>query len=150
MRKLWAIGRKDLIVLFRDRAALILMLAAPLALTVGLGLVTGGCPGGQPGLRGIPWVVVNLDQGPLGAGLTDLLRDDDLQSLLEPAFLDDPAEARRQVEEDAAAAAILIPQGFSAGVLPDAGGAVGPPAAVELGPNAGRPTGSALLASPRG
>ena len=51
MRKLWAIGRKDLIVLFRDRAALILMLAAPLALTVGLGLVTGGFSGGQTGLR---------------------------------------------------------------------------------------------------
>src|SRR3990170_1141042 len=147
MRKLWAIGRKDLIVLFRDRAALILMLAAPLALTVGLGLVTGGFSGGQTGLRDIPLVVVNLDQGPLGAGLTDLLQDDDLQSLLEPAFLDDPAEARRQVEEDAAAAAILIPQGFSAGVLPDAGGAVGPPAAIELIQNPGRPTGSAIVAS---
>ena len=147
MRKLWAIGRKDLIVLFRDRAALILMLAAPLALTVGLGLVTGGFSGGQTGLRDIPLVVVNLDQGPLGAGLTDLLQDDDLQSLLEPVFLDDPAEARRQVEEDAAAAAILIPQGFSAGVLPDAGGAVGPPEAIEFIQNPGRPTGSAIVAS---
>src|SRR3972149_3796670 len=73
MRKLWAIGRKDLIVLFRDRAALILMLAAPLALTVGPGLVTGGFSGGQTGLRGIPLVVGHLAPGPLGAGLADLL-----------------------------------------------------------------------------
>src|SRR3990170_1273745 len=103
MRRLWTIGRKDLVVLFRDRAALILMLAAPLALTVGLGLVTGSFSGGgQSGLRDIPVIVVNLDRGTLGEGLVDLLQDDDLQSLLEPAFLDDPAEARRQVDEDTA------------------------------------------------
>ena len=70
MHKLWTIGRKDLVVLFRDRAALILMLAAPLALTVGLGMVTGSFSGGgQTGLRDIPLIVVNLDQGPLGEGL---------------------------------------------------------------------------------
>ena len=42
MSKLFIIGFKDLRIMFRDRAALILMLAAPFVLTLGLGLVTGG------------------------------------------------------------------------------------------------------------
>ena len=41
MRKILLIGWKDVILAFRDRAALILMLAAPFVLTVGLGAVTG-------------------------------------------------------------------------------------------------------------
>ena len=149
MRRLWAIGRKDLVVLFRDRAALILMLAAPFALTLGLGIVTGSFSSGDQGeLREIPVVVVNLDQGPLGEKLADLLRDPDLQSLLEPAGLEDPVEARRQVEADKAAAAILIPPGFSAGVLPDpVSGAVGPSSAIEVVQNPGRPTSAAVVTS---
>lgn len=148
MRKLWAIGWKDLVILFRDRAALILMLAAPLALTIGLGVVTGNfSPGGGSGLQDIPLVVVNLDQGPLGEGLVELFEDDDLQALLEPSFVKDPVAARRMVDEDASAAAVLIPAGFSAGILPDMAGAIGPPAAIELVQNPGRPTSSAILAS---
>src|SRR4030067_11562 len=86
MRKLWTIGRKDLVVLFRDRAALILMLAAPLALTVGLGIVTGSFSGG--GRRGL-----------------------------------------------------------RAGPLRPPGGTGGPPAAIELVQNPGRPTSAAIIAS---
>jgi hypothetical protein len=67
--------------------------------------------------------------------------------LLEPSLLEDFAEARRQVEQDGAAAAILIPQGFSAGVLPDAGGTIGAPVAIELVQNPGRPTSAAVVAS---
>ncbi len=48
MKKILQIGWKDLRVIFRDRAALILMLLAPFAMTVGMGLVTGtlGSTGG--------------------------------------------------------------------------------------------------------
>ena len=41
MKKIFLIGWKDVILAFRDRAALILMLAAPFLLTLGLGFVTG-------------------------------------------------------------------------------------------------------------
>ena len=41
MKKILQIGWKDLRVIFRDRAALILMLVAPLAMTIGMGSVTG-------------------------------------------------------------------------------------------------------------
>lgn len=41
MLKTFLIGLKDVRLAFRDRAALIFMLAAPFVLTLGLGLVTG-------------------------------------------------------------------------------------------------------------
>ena len=41
MKKALLIGLKDLIIVARDRTALLLMLAAPFALALGLGLVTG-------------------------------------------------------------------------------------------------------------
>ena len=47
MLKLLTIGWKDLIVTFRDRAALIMMLAAPFVLTLGMGAVTGAFSDGS-------------------------------------------------------------------------------------------------------
>ena len=41
MRKLLLIGLKDVRLVFRDRAALLLMLVAPFALTIGMGFITG-------------------------------------------------------------------------------------------------------------
>ena len=41
MKKVFIIGWKDLIIIFRDRGALLLMLGAPLVLAMGMGLVTG-------------------------------------------------------------------------------------------------------------
>ena len=40
MRKLFLIALKDLRLIFRDRSALVLMLAAPFVLTLGMGAVT--------------------------------------------------------------------------------------------------------------
>ena len=47
MRKLFLIAFKDFKLIFRDRAALILMLLAPFALTIGMGFVTGRFSGGR-------------------------------------------------------------------------------------------------------
>ena len=66
MKKILQIGWKDLRVIFRDRAALILMLLAPFALTLGLGLVTGSLGSGSSGLSQVPVIVVNLDQNDPG------------------------------------------------------------------------------------
>jgi uncharacterized phage infection (PIP) family protein YhgE len=63
MKKILIIGWKDLIIIFRDKAALIMMLAAPLTLTVGLGFVTGSYSDNDSnGIRDIPVAVVNLDE----------------------------------------------------------------------------------------
>ena len=41
MKKIINIAWKDLIIIFRDPASLLLMLGAPFLLTLGMGLVTG-------------------------------------------------------------------------------------------------------------
>lgn len=66
MKKILQIGWKDLRVIFRDRAALILMLLAPFVLTVAMGLVTGSLGSSSSGIEKVSVVVVNLDQGDLG------------------------------------------------------------------------------------
>ena len=63
MKKALLIGLKDLKVAARDRAALVLMLAAPFVLTLGLGLVTGSLdgPSSQSGLQDIPVIIIDQD-----------------------------------------------------------------------------------------
>ena len=64
------IAFKDLTVLFRDRTALLLMLGAPLILTVGLALVSGRMSGSSgPAFQNLPVAVVNLDRGEIGKQL---------------------------------------------------------------------------------
>ena len=66
MKIILQIGWKDLRVIFRDRAALILMLVAPFVLTVAMGLVTGSLGSSSSGISQVPVVVVNLDQSDPG------------------------------------------------------------------------------------
>jgi ABC-2 type transport system permease protein len=121
MKKILAIGWKDLLILFQDKGALVLMLGAPFVLTLGLGLVTGAFSrnSGGSGPADIPVLLVNLDEGPLGQALVDLFYSEDLAQLLAPATAVSAEEARQQVNDDKVAAAVIIPAGFSAGVLPD-------------------------------
>src|SRR5215212_2218522 len=112
MKKLFLIGLKDLKLIFRDRAALIFMLLAPFLLTIGLGFVTGRFSGRSSGLSDIPVIIVNLDQEQLGNALADVFSSQDLADLMEPTVSSDPQAARRLIDEDKAAAAVIIPQGF--------------------------------------
>lgn len=122
MKKIFLIGWKDVTLAFRDRAALILMLAAPFALTLGLGFVTGRFSGSSnTGVSDIPVVLVNQDGGQIGNALVNVFQSQDLASLVAPSLVDDPALARQAVDADKAAAAIVIPAGFTASVIPDSG-----------------------------
>ena len=122
MKKILLIGRKDLTLAFRDRAALLLMLAAPFALTLGLGFITGRLSGGaSSGLADIPVIVVNQDGEQLGDALANLFGSEELASLIALSETADPAAARRQVDADTAAAAIIIPAGFTRSIIPAAG-----------------------------
>jgi ABC-2 type transport system permease protein len=124
MRKTLLIGWKDLTLAFRDRAALLLMLAAPFLLTLGLGFVTGRLSGGSSaGVSDIPVVLVNQDGGQLGNALAELLQSDDLSGLVLAETLDTPEQARQRVDDDQAAAAIVIPPGFTGSIIPSSGGA---------------------------
>ncbi len=152
MLKTLMIGLKDLKLIFRDRAALLLMLAAPFALILGLGLVTGRLSRGPGnGLVDIPVAVVNLDKAQLGEALEDLLHSPDLAGLLEPQSLEDAQTARRLVEQDRVAAAVIIPAGFTRSVIPDPGeftdlsAPAAEPVKIEVYANPGRSTGAGIV-----
>lgn len=119
MKKLILIGLKDLTLIFRDRAALIFMLLAPFLLTLGMGFVTGRFSGNSgPGLSDIPVVLVNQDGAELGNALVELFHAEELSNLLLPTETDSPQAARRLIDEDQAAAAVIIPDGFTESIIP--------------------------------
>jgi ABC-2 type transport system permease protein len=151
MKKLFLIGIKDLKLIFRDRAALIFMLLAPFLLTIGMGFVTGRFSGGSSGLSDIPVIIVNLDNDQLGNALADLFSSQDLADLVEPTASSDPEAARRLIDEDQAAAAVIIPAGFTRSIIPAAGTVFGPnyaqpePVTIEVYTNPSRPGTSGVI-----
>ena len=151
MLKTFLIGIKDLRLAFRDRAALILMLAAPFVLTLGLGLVTGRFSGNNnSGLSDIPVIIVNLDNEQLGNALADVFTSAELADLMEPSASSDPEAARKLIDEDEAAAVVIIPEGFTRSIIPQQGDfdnpdAVQEPVKIEVYANPSRPTGAGII-----
>ncbi|MBK9600723.1 MAG: ABC transporter permease [Anaerolineales bacterium] len=151
MLKTFIIGIKDLRLAFRDRAALIFMLAAPFALTLGLGLVTGRFSGNSSGISDIPVIIVNLDKKELGNALEDLFSSQDLAELVEPVSGSSPEAARQSVDEDKSAAAIIIPEGFTNSIIPSqadfANGNEPEAIQIEVYANPSRPTSAGIIKS---
>ena len=153
MLKTFLIGIKDLRLAFRDRAALILMLAAPFVLTLGLGLVTGRFSGNNnSGLSDIPVIIINLDNDQLGNALVDTFNSKELADLMEPAIGSDPEAARQLIDDDEAAAVVIIPEGFTRSIIPQQGDfnnpdAVREPVKIEVYANPSRPTGAGIVKS---
>lgn len=151
MLKLFLIGFKDVQLAFRDRAALILMLLAPFALTIGLGFVTGRFSGNSgSGLADIPVVIVNLDKAQLGDELVDTFNSAELAALVEPTAADSPAEAYHLVDDDQSATALIIPDGFTESIIPTqamlaAGNFISAPVLIEIYANPARPTSAAVI-----
>jgi ABC-2 type transport system permease protein len=121
MKIILQIGWKDLRVIFRDRAAIILMLVAPFAMTVAMGLVTGSLGGSNSSLNQVSVVVVNLDQDTLGNTFVDQLKSPQLSELLAVEELKDAAAARAMVDNNKTAAVVIIPTGFTSSVIPQNG-----------------------------
>jgi ABC-2 type transport system permease protein len=150
MKKLFLIGIKDLKLIFRDRAALTIMLLAPFLLTIGMGFVTGRFSGNSNGLADIPVIIVNLDQEELGNALADVFSSEEIADLIEPTASSDPGAARRLVDDDKAAAAVIIPKGFTSSIIPAAGSVdqnyVQPtPVKIEVYTNPTRPTSAGVI-----
>jgi ABC-2 type transport system permease protein len=146
MKKLFLIGLKDLRLAFRDKAALILMLAAPFALTLGMGAVTGSFSGGSSGISNIPVLIVNQDGGQLGKALVGTFQSKDLANLVEPTVMEDPAAARQMVDANNAVAAIIVPAGFTDSIIPRQGPATsGELIQVELYSNPTTPTNASVI-----
>ena len=141
MRKFFLIAFKDLKLAFRDRAALIFMLLAPFALTLGMGAVTGrfSC-GTSTGLSDIPVIIVNQDGGELATAMVDMFSSPELADLIAPSSSTDPADARAKVDADDAAVMILIPAGFTNSIIPAEGATLpGETVQIELYTNPTRP-----------
>jgi ABC-2 type transport system permease protein len=118
MRKIFLIGLKDLIIVLRDRAALIFMLLAPFLLTLGLAAVTGAFGSSSSGISQMKVIIVNQDSGQLGQALVDLFQSADLADLVAPTLVADSGTAHAQIDAGDAVAAILIPSGFTDTIIP--------------------------------
>ena len=151
MKKLFLIGIKDLKLIFRDRAALIFMLLAPFLLTIGMGFVTGRFSGSSSGLSDIPVIIVNLDNEQLGDALADVFSSEELADLMDPTASSDPEAARRLIDNDQAAAAVIIPEGFTRSIIPAEGTLFNPnyiqpePVKIEVYTNPSRPTSAGVV-----
>ena len=148
MRKILTIMWKDISVIFRDGAALLLMIAGPLVLTLGLGLITGSFNRDEdaPTISRIPVLVVDQDGGALATVLDDLLRGDTLSDLLAAEAWHDETAALERVRQGEAAAAVIIPAGFSASLMPNpTSGELPAPVALRVYGDPGSPIGAAVV-----
>ncbi|MGB5058665.1 MAG: ABC transporter permease, partial [Candidatus Promineifilaceae bacterium] len=91
--------------------------------------------------------VVNEDHGELGQGLADVLVSADLSELLAPETAVSPQAARQLVDNNDIAAAVIIPAGFTAGILPNASGQVGDAVSIEVYANPARPISANVVSS---
>lgn len=151
MLKTFLIGIKDLRLVFRDRAAVTFMLLAPFLLTIGLGFVTGRFSGNSGGIQDIPVIIVNLDQAELGDALVDIFHSEELAELVEPASGSDPEAARQLIDDNKAAAAVIIPKGFTRSIIPaegtmlDSSYAEADPVSIEVYVNPAMPTSAGVV-----
>jgi ABC-2 type transport system permease protein len=147
MRKLILIALKDVLLIFRDRTALIFMLLAPFALTIGLGLATGSFSGrSDSGILDLPMIVVNDDGGTLGNALVEMVQSEELSDLLEPQIMTDYAAARKMVDEDRTVAVLYVPAGFTESIIPQNGSDVSTETIqIELYGNPTTPTGVGIV-----
>lgn len=151
MRKILLIAAKDLRLAFRDRAAIILMLAAPFLLTLGMALVTGrlASPAGQSsGLSNIPVLIINRDGESLGKALVDTFQSAELDELLDARVVEDEEAARRTVDEDQVAGLVIIPAGFTQSIIPPQSVITdfdAEPVKIQFYANPARPNSSAII-----
>jgi ABC-2 type transport system permease protein len=145
--KTLTIAFKDLLIVTRDRSGFILMLVAPLALTLVVSFAFGGLGGGTggTGLADIPVALVNLDEGSFSQILVAVFHSQDLEGLVEPVRMEDVNAARAALDADQLAAVVIIPPGFTES-LTNAASETGA-SVVEVYANPTRPIGSGVIRS---
>ncbi|HEX9094400.1 MAG TPA: ABC transporter permease [Coriobacteriia bacterium] len=105
------IGLKDLTMTLRDRAATGILIAMPMLLIVILGSALGDL---AANISKIPVAIVNLDEGSVGADITDgYFTEEALTKLFDAKRMRDPAAARSEVERGDLAGALVVPADFT-------------------------------------
>lgn len=114
MKTLLTIARKDFTVLMRDKAAVLVLIAMPLALIFILGSALGNLESGDFSIK---TAIVNLDEGEVGEHFVEgLTESEDLEGLFSITVSDDAGKVRDDVEQGDLVAALVIPADTSAKV----------------------------------
>jgi ABC-2 type transport system permease protein len=122
MRKALYIALNELLLLLKDRMAIVWMVVLPLGMTAIMGLIFGGMGGGsETAVIDLP--VVDHDQSEMAAVVLDILSQTE-NLHLETTY--DAATARELVADGKRAGALIIPSGFGAAMFS------GQPTALEL------------------
>ena len=116
---------------FRSLFAIGMMLAAPLVLTGLIYFAFGGISSGSPDLPAVKIGVLNADVLPasapittsIGQSISDMFHDQSVSGWLIAVDFNDEAAARRAVDNQEVAAAVLVPPSFTADLLAGAAGA---------------------------
>ncbi len=117
--KAWSIAVKDTLVRFRDRNAIILMVAAPLLIAFVMGLAFGGQGAAASPIFEIPLIVVNADQGEWGQEFAAIITEIEVETRegIRPLFtvteMADRDVAVEQVELGEVRGVVYIPPIFS-------------------------------------
>jgi len=109
VRSALVIARKELRQRLRDRSAIVLGLVAPLGIAALMSFAFKGAETFHFTLG-----VVDADHGPVAAGLVQALRGPQLRQIVTTRPVADLGAARTAVRDRHAAAALVIPAGFSA------------------------------------
>lgn len=113
MRRLFAVGIKDVRITARDRSALMILLAMPAVLILILNMAFGGISSG--GGSAVPSAVVNHDRGSVGAQIAKGFESSaEIKKIAKVTVVTDEAAARRQVEAGDLAGLLVIPADFTA------------------------------------
>lgn len=108
MRALFTIAAKDAKVIARDKSAVLIMLAMPLALIFILGSALGGLDSGDT--LDAKVAIVNLDEGETGQLFVDgLTESEEVSALFQMDIRDDAEAVRADVEQGNLQAALIIP-----------------------------------------
>ena len=117
--KTWSIAIKDTLIALRDRNAIMLMIAAPLLISMIMGAAFGNQSGDISPISEIPLIFVNLDEGVLGENFTDIITSIEVdmaegtKTLFAVAEMANKGAALGQVELGKARGVVVIPPGFS-------------------------------------
>ncbi|NUM46100.1 MAG: ABC transporter permease [Anaerolineales bacterium] len=118
--KTWTIALKDTLIRFRDRNAILLMIAAPLLIALVMGAAFGGQNGDTSPIYEIPVVLINADEGDLGQEFLDILTSIKVETTegVKPLFLatemTNVEEAKTLIEEGESRGVVYLPPKFSA------------------------------------
>jgi len=121
--KTWTIALKDTLIRFRDRNAILLMIAAPLLIALVMGAAFGGQTGDTSPIYEIPLVLINTDEGALGQEFLDILTGIEVATAegAKPLFLatemTDLASAKTLIEEGETRGVVYLPPTFSETLL---------------------------------